>query len=305
MNRRDFLVRSGLVVGAGMLARAPLAAQAAGATLPEGMRLLRRNVGMFTGRGGTIGWLANASAMAAVDTQFPATAEQALAGIRDGRDAPLDVTINTHHHGDHTAGNPVFGPASRQLVAHANVPALQRMAAESRGTAGEQVYATTTFTDAWRMELGDEVIAARYFGPAHTKGDIVVLFEKANVVHLGDLCFNRLYPVIDEPGGANIGHWITVLERIVAEYPADAHFVCGHGKESAGVVTKPADLLVFRDYLAGLLEYAQERITAGASREELMATENLPGFPEFHTAAPNRLSGNLGVAYDELTRTGA
>lgn len=295
-------MRSGLGLGAGWLGRVGLRAQAPGGG--TGLQLLRRNAGIYTERGGTIGWLANDTAMAAIDTQFPASAEKALAGIRAGRTALLDLTINTHHHGDHTAGNAVFGPASRQLVAHANVPTLQRMAAESRGTLADQVYATTTFSETWRTGLGDEVVAARYFGAAHTSGDIVVLLEKANVVHLGDLCFNRLYPVIDAPGGANISHWITVLEEIVATYPADAIYVCGHGKAAFGVTAKPADVLVFRDYLSGMLDYAAQRIAAGATREELVATENLPGFPDFHDSAPNRLGSNLGVAFDELTRAG-
>ncbi len=305
MKRRDFLVQTGLVAGAVCLARVPAWAQPRGGAIgaEPGLHRLRRNIGLYTERGGTIGWLANDTGTAVIDTQFPDTATKALALMQEGREGPFDLTINTHHHGDHTSGNPVFGPASRQLVAHANVPGLQRRAAEQRGTLDQQVYATTTFTDAWRIDLGDETIAARYFGAAHTSGDIAVLFEKANVVHVGDLCFNRLYPFIDRGAGANIGHWITVVEQLVATYPADAIFVCGHGKAAWGVTAKAADLLAFRDYLSGLLDYTQKQIAAGTSREALVKLDNLPGFPEFHDPAPNRLGANLGDAYDELTAT--
>ena len=147
--------------------------------------------------------------------------------------------------------------------------------------------------------------SARYLGAAHTKGDIVVHFEKANVVHLGDLLFNRIYPVIDRPGGASIRHWVTVLETIVAEYPADAIYIAGHGNAKFGVTVKREELLVFRDYLSALLAYTAAGIKAGKSKEELQKVDNLEGFPDFHVPAGrgNRFPGNVGVAYDELTAT--
>ena len=55
----------------------------------------------------------------------------------------------------------------------------------------DQVYASTLFAKEWKTEVGDEVIRATYFGPAHTNGDAIIHFEKANVVHMGDLVFNR------------------------------------------------------------------------------------------------------------------
>jgi cyclase len=304
MNRRDFLVRSSMFTAAGLLARSTTTAQtpkaAAPAATPE-FKTLRREVGYFTARGGTIGWLVNKDAIAAVDTQFPDTAKLFLDGLPGRSGRQLDVLVNTHHHGDHTGGNGVFKPATKMIVAHANVPALQRMRAESDKKTDGQVYADTTFPDSWRKELGGEVASAKYFGAAHTKGDIVTLFEKANVIHMGDLMFNRIYPVIDRPGGASIRGWIGILEKVAKTYPADAMYIFGHGNPKFGVTGKSADLLVFRDYLSGLLDYAQKKINAGEPKEKIVGLENLPGFTDYHLPLPNRLGQNLGVAYDELT----
>ena len=44
-----------------------------------------------------------------------------------------------------------------------------------------------------------------------------------------------------------------------------------------------------------------KKIKAGESKEKIVALENLPGFEDYHLPLPNRLGGNLGVAYDELT----
>jgi len=320
MNRRRFITDTAAVAALGLLFRNGLGAQTAPVTPPAGgaptggpaavaaqpvktaFVPLRRNVGIFTGRGGTIGWLATADALAVVDTQFPDTAPVCLAGLPGRGERMLDVVINTHHHGDHVGGNGVFRPAAKKLVAHENVPGLMRARAiQDKKPVEDLVIADTTFAETWRMELGDEVVSAKYFGPAHTKGDIVVLFEKANVVHMGDLLFNRVYPVIDKPGGAKISGWIGVLEKVVKEYPADALYVAGHAGANRDVVLERGQLLVLRDYLTGLLEYTQGQITAGKAKSEIVALENLPAFPEFYQALPNRLGINLSVAYDELT----
>lgn len=265
---------------------------------------LRRNVGYFTARGGTIGWLASSEALAVVDTQFADTAALCLAGLPGRAERTIDVVINTHHHGDHTSGNGVFKPVTKTIVAQANVPVLQRAAAEHSKppTTDKQVYADTTFAETWRKELGDEVVSARYFGPAHTNGDSVILFEKANVVHMGDLMFNRVYPVIDRVSGASIRNWIVILERVAKEYPADAIYIFGHGGAKSGVSGQRAELLVLRDYFTALLEHVQAQIAAGKTKAEISTLENFPGFPEFHQKLPNRLGSNLGVAYDELTQ---
>lgn len=301
MNRRDFLLRSSLLVSAGVLARASLQAQPAAPAMLGAFRPLRRNVGLYTGRGGTIGWLANADAVVAVDTQFPDTAAECLAGLPGRAGRMLDAVINTHHHRDHTSGNGVFKPASKTIVAQENARKLQFAAAERDGTVASQVFANETFSEVWRRELGDEVVTAQYHGAGHTKGDVIVHFERANVVHLGDLLFNRAYPVIDREGGASVRHWITVLEEAVATYPKDAIYMCGHGNPKFGVTGTQGDLLVFRDYLSGLCEHVEKEIAAGKKKEEIVTLDNLPGFDDFHAPLPNRLGGNLSVAYDELT----
>jgi cyclase len=302
MNRRDFLLRSSVFTAAGLLTRPGALAQvpkAPQAPVTPEFKTLRREVGCFTARGGTIGWLVNKDALAAVDTQFPETAKLFLEGLPGRSGRKLDVLVNSHHHGDHTGGNGVFKPESKMIVAHANVPELQRARAERDRTLDRQVYADTTFPQTWRKELAGEVVSAKYHGAAHTKGDIVTLFEKANVVHMGDLMFNRIYPVIDRPGGASIRGWITILDTIAKTYSPDAIYIFGHGNPKFGVTGKRADLLVFRDFLSGLLDYTQAQIKTGAPKQAIVAVERIPGFADFEPQ--NRTAMALSVAYDELT----
>jgi glyoxylase-like metal-dependent hydrolase (beta-lactamase superfamily II) len=322
MNRRDFLLKSGAAVSLGLLARGSLSAQVPTATTtPAGapatparvqqpapvteFRVLRGNVGAFTGSGGSIGWLAEpeAGALVAVDTQFPNTAAIFLRDLPGRGGRTFDAVINTHHHGDHTGGNGTFRPVTKTIIAQANVPALMLAAAKRNPDAAAPTLPDTTFPEQWSQEFGKEKISARYFGPAHTSGDIVVHFEHANVVHTGDLVFNRLYPVVDRPSGARFRGWVTRLEEIVKNYPADAIYLFGHGNAKFGVTGGHADILAFRDYLTALLAHVEKEIKAGKSRDEIVKLENFPGFPDLHVppGRGNRLAGNLGTAYDELT----
>lgn len=309
MKRRDF-IHSSLAATATVFASrlsaadAPASAPATPAAppaTPTEFKPLRRDVGYFTGRGGTIGWLANKDALMGIDTQYPDTAAAFYQGLPGRGDRHLDVVLNTHHHGDHTSGNLFLKPLAKTIVAHANVPKLQFAAAERAGSLDRQAYADTTFASVWRRDLGDETAISQYHGVGHTSGDVVTLFEKANVIHMGDLMFNRIYPVIDRASGGSIRNWIVVLEEVHQTYPADALYIFGHGLAKFGPTGTRADLLIFRDYLTGLLDHVQKRIAAGESKEKISTLENLPGFTDFHTPLPNRLGANLAAAYDELT----
>jgi cyclase len=314
MNRREF-IRSSLILSAGAAGARRIGAQATPVSVlnpPPATRFqpLRRDVGIFTGRGGTIGWLAAKDGLAVVDTQFPDTAIICLKGIPGIGNRMIDATINTHHHLDHTGGNVVFKPASKELVAQTRVPRLQFEAAQRAesgtrvdpaATVASQVYADTTFSDVWRREIGSEIVTAEFRGPAHTAGDSVVIFEKANVVHMGDLVFNRLYPYVDNAGGASVAGWIKSLEACAAAYPADAIYVFGHGSAKFGVTGKRDDLLAMRDFFSALLAHVEGEIAAGHDKSAVVALENMPGFPDYHAPLPNRLGSVLGATFDELT----
>lgn len=302
VTRRTFVVRSSLcVAGLALVPRHALGAQAA----PGGhTELLRRNVGIFTGRGGTIGWLATPEAGVVVDTQFPDTAQVCLDALAAKGRRQIDLLLNTHHHGDHTGGNGVFRPVTKRIVAHARVPALQKKAAAGQQGGAAPVVADTTFDSTWKADAGDEVVHAVHYGPGHTGGDAVITFEKAQVTHMGDLMFRERHPFIDRPAGASIRNWITTLERVAKDQPRDTIYIFGHAKDGAAVTGSAAQLHAFRDYLSAVLEFTSKGMKAGQSREAIAAAKVLPGFEAYQEAPPRlTLATVLGVAYDELSQT--
>jgi cyclase len=304
--RRDFLRTSSLALLTPFVPRSLPALTSARADLTE----LRRGVGIFTGRGGTIGWLVNRDGALAVDSQFPDTAADFLRGLRglpwgqvgrDRADLSLDALINTHHHGDHTGGNGVVGEVAGRIVAHERSATLQREVAERNDTGGDQTYPDTTFSREWSADVGDETIVARHYGPAHTGGDCTVHFREAGVVHMGDLVFNRLHPFIDREGGASVEGWIALLEAVAAEHPADTLYIFGHGRPGFGPTGRRDDVLLERDYLSALLDEARRAHAQGRSREEVAAATELDGFPD-HVPPNARLTLGfaLATAYDEV-----
>jgi glyoxylase-like metal-dependent hydrolase (beta-lactamase superfamily II) len=300
LDRRQFIVLS-----SGALAATPLArafAQQPATPPATAFADVRRNVGTFTGRGGTIGWLINRDAVIAVDTQFPDTAKLCVDGLKgkaSGR--AIDAVVNTHHHGDHTGGNAVFREAAKKLVAHARVPELQKKFASTAPDAAPPVVADTTFDASWSQSFGDETVSAHYNGPGHTGGDAIVHFERAHVVHMGDLLFHERHPRVDRPAGASIRNWMTILEKVVRDMPADTIFIAGHSREGLPVAVDAKAVTKFRDYFDAVLTHAQKGIAQGQGKDAITATASLPGFEGYQGGGTLTLAGVLGVAYDELT----
>ncbi|MDP2318368.1 MAG: MBL fold metallo-hydrolase [Acidobacteriota bacterium] len=308
MNRRSFISTTSVGV-AGLVLAPPFAAartlsagyggQAAQAPPVTRFEELRRGVGMFIGSGGTIGYLVNGDGAIAIDSQFMNTATICAEGLKQRAPKGIAMLLNTHHHGDHTGGNKAYGVS--KIVAHANCLKSHKAVTEEAKTVDQQAYATATFTDTWTEKFGDETIEGRYYGAGHTGGDAVYHFQRANVMHMGDLLFNRAHPNIDRPQGANVANWIKVLEAVNNRASNDTIFIAGHAKDNVVRNTK-TEVMHFRNYLTAVLEHARAGAKAGQSKEEVQALPVLKGFED--NVSPNArltLAFVLGTCYDEVT----
>jgi cyclase len=289
LSRRDFFVTSSVALGT-LTTRAWAQNPAAPAPPPTltSFDVLRGNVGVFSGRGGFIGMLISPDGVVVVDSQFPDTAKTALNSLKQMTKRPIDLLINTHHHGDHTSGNIVFRPE------------VAKIAAINAKTEAQQAYPDTTFDQSWSTKLGSETVSGKYYGPGHTGGDIVVTFQNANIVHMGDLMSSIRHPRVDRPSGASVKGWVTILEAVTKEHPADTIYIAGHSKVNTPFVVHKANLLNMRDYFVAILDHTQKAIAAGKPLEEVAKLAVLPGFADYEgTPEPA-----LRAAYEELTAKG-
>ena len=261
------------------------------------MKPLRGSVGYFTERGGTIVWMIEDDAVVVVDTQFPDQAENLKGAIREQSTGSIEYVINTHHHGDHTAGNVAFKDVAKNIVAHTNSKINQHNSAESRGNLDKILLPDVTFDDVWTQPVGGEIITATYWGAGHTNGDAFIHFENANVVHVGDLVFNRRFPYIDKGAGASIENWIKVLDKARKHYNNKTIFVCGHSDNGHDIVINKDDISAFVNYLEKVLEFVGSELKAGKSNDEIMAAQSIPGAPEWQGKGIDR---SLSAALEEL-----
>ncbi|MES2279489.1 MAG: MBL fold metallo-hydrolase [Bacteroidota bacterium] len=260
---------------------------------------LRNNIGIFTEQGGTIAWLSNKDGIVVVDAEFPAPATHVIAELQKLSDKPFQWLINTHHHGDHTAGNISFKGLVKNVAAHANSLVNQKDVAVKANSEDKQLYPDTTFTDQWKMKMGDEHIHAYYWGPGHTNGDAMIHFENANIVHTGDLVFNRRYPVVDPAHGASIKNWSVCLQKAQKQFNKDTLFVFGHAFDPQKVTGTMDDLKAMQNYMDRLADFVSAQIKAGKTKDEVAAATAIPGVDDWQGTG---IKASLNAAFDELSK---
>ena len=229
---------------------------------------------MLTGAGGNIGLSVGKSGTYVIDDQYAPLTDKILAAIRAITPDPVRFVVNTHWHGDHTGGNENLGKAGALLVAHENV--RRRMSGEqfnatfNRSTppSPEAALPVVTFTDAVTFHWNGDEIRVHHVPPAHTDGDSIVHFVKADVVHMGDLFFNGGYPYIDTSSGGKVDGVIAAAEHALANVDETTRIIPGHGP----VATK-ADLQAYRDVVKTLRDRIAKLKAAGKSRDEAIAAK--------------------------------
>jgi cyclase len=296
MKRREFIYNSAGSLALSLLAGRQLLARTVMQEPPYSINEVRGGVNIFSEKGGTIAYLMTKEGIVVVDAQFPEQSQHLIDEIKKQSDRPFKFLINTHHHGDHTNGNIAYKGLVEHVVAHKNSLENQKVVANRNQNEDKQLYPDTTFSDSWQVKIGSEQLRAYYFGTGHTNGDSIIHFENANVVHLGDLLFNKRYPYIDRSAGASIKHWITVLDQVQHTFDAETIFIFGHAFDPKAVTGKVSDVNSFKDYLEKLLSFVSNEIKTGKSKEEILKATSITGVQDMNGEPKH----NLEMAYEEL-----
>ena len=249
--------------------------------VPMETQKLADNVTMFDGPGGAVTVLNGPDGKFVVDT-FVAPAwprfKEALDGLGN---APLKYVINTHWHFDHTDNNPHLHAAGATLLAHENtkkdmsaphdLPVLYRgpdgaLAGLHFDPSPVEALPQQTFAASYELQANGETLELQHVAPAHTDSDIYVHFLKANVISMGDLFFNGMYPYIDPGTGGTISGMIAVADKILSLAGNDTKIVAGHGP-----LGNKADLTKSWDMLITSRDRVQRLKSAGKSALEAVA----------------------------------
>jgi len=298
MERRSFIKNTAFTIGALALLNQHSLAQLL-ADPAWKIKMLTNDIGMFTEKGGTILFMITKKGVVVVDSQFPDSAQHLIDEIKKKTAKPFRLLINTHHHGDHSGGNIAFKGLVEHVLAHANSKINQEAAAIKQKTEAGQLYPDQTFTDTWCEQIGKEKICLHYFGAGHTNGDSFVHFQHSNIVHTGDLVFNRRHPYIDKTAGADIASWIRVLNSATEKFDNKTVYVSGHAGAGFDTILNKTDVLLFRDYLGNVLNFTDTALKAGKTKEEILKATEIPGSPQWKGDGIQR---PLTAAIEELSK---
>ncbi|MDP2956032.1 MAG: MBL fold metallo-hydrolase [Longimicrobiales bacterium] len=238
------------------------------AAVQIGTQALGHGVYMLTGQGGNIGVSVGPDGVFVIDDQYAPLTEKILAAIRVITPDPVRFVFNTHWHGDHTGGNENLGKAGALLVAHENVRArltveqvLERIGRPASTTppAPEGAWPVLTFTEEVTFHLNGDDVHAVHVENAHTDGDAIVHFRRANVVHMGDAFVRDRFPFIDTATGGTLDGVIAAAGTALAVMDADTKVIPGHGALSTreDLRTYRDALKAMRDRIAGMIEQRQ------------------------------------------------
>ena len=233
---------------------------------------LTGGVYMLQGAGGNIGLSVGDDAVFIVDDQFAPLTPKILAAIAALTPQPVRFVLNTHWHFDHTGGNENMGKAGALIVAHENV--RLRMSSEQfiqaldrrEPAAPRGALPVVTFTDAVTFHINGDSVVATHVPPAHTDGDAIVHFVKANVIHMGDVFHNAGLPFVDRSSGGSINGIIATADRVLALTNAETKIIPGHGP-----LADRARLRAWRDALVASRDRVRAEIAAGKTVDQVVA----------------------------------
>src|SRR5712672_1206648 len=242
--------------------------------MPIQTQKLGEGLTLLSGPGGNVVVLNGADGKIMVDT-FLSPAWPRLKETLDGLgSAPVKTVIDTHWHFDHTENNAALHAAGATVLAHENTK--KRMGeAHDLPVFGlhfepspAEALPQQTFASGKRLKANGESLALQHFPPAHTDTDIYVLFEKGNVIHMGDTFFNGLYPYIDSGTGGKISGMIAAADKVLPLASADTKIIHGHVP-----LGNKEDLTKFRAMLVTARERVQKLKSAGKTEQEVVAAK--------------------------------
>jgi len=224
--------------------------------------------------GGRIGVLVGPDGIFMVDAQYAQLTDKVVAAIRKISPAPIRFLVNTHLHGDHTAGNANFVKMGallftreelREEMSRPPAPSPNGTPAPARDPARLAVV-TYGMGDPVKLRLNGEIVDLIPVRAAHTGGDTMIRFENADAIMIGDFYRNYGYPFIDTNNGGSLKGALEALDATMKLAGPNTKLIPGHG-----TIINRTDIIPYRDMILAVQTRVQQLIAQGKTQQEVLA----------------------------------
>jgi len=239
-----------------------------------------------------------------VDANFPSGAKATMADTKRISSKPVKYVFDTHHHGDHAYGNPIWTQAGSTTLAYKGVaeemkryePKSWQESAKKRKDVAELNRSTAeppqqTFDkNLFVIEDGTRRVEFHYYGWAHTRGDGFVYLSKEQVLCTGDAVANGPH---NFTGQGNIANWpkvVATAQKLKVKYVLPGHGVPGGPEVLTGQAL----------FMTELLNGVKAGIGKGKKLEDIQASLQLPDSVK-NWVGPS-LKIQIQDAYEEVTQ---
>jgi cyclase len=245
---------------------------------------------------GNIAVSAGSDGIFLVDSMYAPMHQKIMDALARISRQPIRYLVNTHLHGDHTAGNEAMAKLGAVIISHDNMH--KRMAEQQNNAPPAGALPVVTYSDSMTLHFNGEEIYIYHPEPAHTDGDSIIYFRHANVMHVGDVPSSLRYPNIGVNEGGSVDGMIAAARQVMKIANADTKIIPGHLGPVVGFKEIQQQLEMF----AAVRDRVLSAIRAGKTVEQVVASKPTADFDQGRMGGAITPDRFVTLVYTDLSR---